>query len=48
MRLVVEVEDAGAQLEALIERALAGDEVVIADAGRPVARLVPYDDDASA
>ncbi len=34
--------EAKAQLSALLERVLAGEEVVIGRAGKPVARLVPY------
>lgn len=37
----VNVHDAKTQLSRLIERALAGEEVVIARAGEPVVRLVP-------
>jgi prevent-host-death family protein len=46
--VVVEIDDAESQLEALVERALAGEEIVLAISGRPVARIVPYQDDASA
>lgn len=35
------VAEAKAHLSRLIEQALAGDEVVLARAGRPLARLVP-------
>jgi prevent-host-death family protein len=37
----VNIHDAKTQLSRLIERVLAGEEVVIAKAGMPVARLVP-------
>lgn len=39
----VNVYEAKTQLSRLIERALAGEDVVIARAGRPVVRLVPVD-----
>ena len=46
MRLVVvDVEDAGLQLEALVARAVAGELIVIAVSGQPVARIVAYDED---
>lgn len=41
--LVNTVSEAKAQLSALLERVLAGEEVIIARAGRPIARLVPYE-----
>ncbi|HLQ12379.1 MAG TPA: type II toxin-antitoxin system prevent-host-death family antitoxin [Steroidobacteraceae bacterium] len=37
----VNIYDAKAQLSALLDRALAGEEVVIARAGKPLARLTP-------
>ena len=37
----VNLREAEAQLSALIERALEGEEVIIARAGEPVVRLVP-------
>ncbi len=36
------IHDAKTHFSKLLERVLAGEEVVIARAGRPVARLVPY------
>jgi antitoxin (DNA-binding transcriptional repressor) of toxin-antitoxin stability system len=36
----VDIDDAGTQLSALVEDALAGEEVVLAKGGKPVARLV--------
>lgn len=36
------IREAKDQLSQLIERALAGEDVVIAKAGKPVVRLVPY------
>jgi prevent-host-death family protein len=38
----VNMHEAKSQLSALVEAAIAGEEVVIARAGKPVARLVPY------
>lgn len=38
---VVNLYDARTQLSALIERAAAGETIVIAKAGRPLAQLVP-------
>jgi prevent-host-death family protein len=40
MPIVVNVHDAKTQLSKLIDRAAAGEEIVVARAGRPVARLV--------
>ena len=37
----VNIHDAKTQLSKLVDRAAAGEEVVIAKAGKPVARLVP-------
>ncbi len=39
---IVNLYDAKTHLSALIERAAAGEEIVIAKAGRPKAKLVPY------
>lgn len=39
----VSVSDAKTHLSRLLEEALAGESIVIARAGRPVARLVPVD-----
>ena len=41
MQITVNVHEAKAQLSALIARAEAGEEVVIARANKPVVRLVP-------
>ncbi len=38
----VNIHEAKTHLSALVEEVLAGGEVVIARAGKPVARLVPY------
>ena len=36
------ISEAKAQLSALIEKVLAGEEVIIGKAGKPVARLIKY------
>lgn len=41
--LVVNVHEARTHLSRLLERVAAGEEVVIAMAGKPVARLVPFE-----
>ena len=41
------VAEAKAQLSALIDKALAGEEVVISKHGKPVVRLVPFERDVS-
>lgn len=40
---ITNISEAKAQLSALIEKVLAGQEVIIGKAGRPVAKLVRYD-----
>ena len=40
---ITNISEAKAQLSALIEQVLAGREVIIGKAGKPVAKLVPYD-----
>lgn len=40
--VVVNMHEAKTQLSRLVERTAAGEEVVIAKAGKPVAKLVPY------
>jgi len=40
----VNVAEAKAKLSELLDRALAGEEIVIARAGRPLVRLVPVDE----
>ena len=42
MEDVVNIHEAKTHLSRLVERVEAGEELVIARAGRPVARLVPY------
>ena len=44
---IIDISDAQANLAKLIEQALTGQEIVLGKAGRPVARLAPYDVDAS-
>jgi prevent-host-death family protein len=41
---ITNIHEAKSQLSKLVERALAGEEVVIAKAGRPMVRLVPVRD----
>jgi prevent-host-death family protein len=41
--LQVNIAEAKAKLSSLLDQALAGEEVVIARAGKPLARLVPVD-----
>ena len=40
---VTNISDAKVHLSALVEKVLAGEEVIIGKAGKPVARLIPYD-----
>ncbi len=40
--MTTNIHEAKTQLSRLIERALAGEEVIISKAGKPVVRLVPY------
>jgi prevent-host-death family protein len=44
---ITNIAEAKATLSKLVERVLAGDEVIIGKAGKPVARLVPFDRDTS-
>ena len=39
---IVNIHEAKTHLSRLVERVEAGEEIVIARAGRPIARLVPY------
>lgn len=39
---LVNIHDAKTQLSKLLERVLAGEDIVIAKAGAPIVRLVPY------
>ena len=40
---ITNISEAKASLSKLVERVLKGDEVIIGKAGKPVAKLVPYD-----
>jgi prevent-host-death family protein len=40
--MMTNIHQAKTQLSRLIERALAGEEVIISKAGKPLAKLVPY------
>ncbi len=42
---ITNISEAEAQLSSLIEKVLAGQEVIIGKLGRPVAKLVRYDSD---
>ncbi len=44
---ITNISDAKASLSKLIEQVLNGEEVIIGKAGKPVAKLVPYDLDTS-
>jgi prevent-host-death family protein len=44
--MIVNVHEAKTHLSRLLERVAAGEEVIIGKAGRPVARLVPYVEEA--
>jgi prevent-host-death family protein len=46
MTLQVNIAEAKARLSSLLDRALAGEEVIIARAGKPVARLTPVEEPA--
>ncbi len=41
--IITNISQAKAQLSALIEKVMAGQEVIIGKAGKPVAKLVPYE-----
>ncbi len=45
--MVVNIHEAKTHFSRLVERAMRGEEVVIGKAGKPVARLVPYSEDAT-
>jgi prevent-host-death family protein len=40
--MIVNIHEAKTHLSRLVERAAAGEEIVIGKAGRPMAKLVPY------
>ncbi len=44
MTVQVNIAEAKAKPSALLDRALAGEEIVIARAGKPLARLVPVEE----
>jgi prevent-host-death family protein len=44
---MVNIHDAKTHLSRLLERVALGEEIVIAKAGRPLAKLVPYREDAA-
>lgn len=41
--LIANISEAKAQLSALIEKVTAGEEVIIGKAGKPVARIIKYE-----
>ena len=43
MTQFVNIHEAKTHLSRLVERAAAGEEIVVAKAGRPMAKLVPYE-----
>ncbi|MBC2717496.1 MAG: type II toxin-antitoxin system prevent-host-death family antitoxin [Desulfobacteraceae bacterium] len=45
---IANISEAKAQLSALIEKVMAGEEVIIGKAGKPVARLVKYENNRKA
>ena len=44
MALPLEIADAKSRLDELLARARAGEEIVLADGGKPVVKLVPAED----
>jgi prevent-host-death family protein len=42
MTIKVNIHEAKTQLSRLLQRVSAGEEIIIAKAGRPIARLLPY------
>jgi prevent-host-death family protein len=40
--MIVNIHEAKTHLSRLVERAAAGEEIIIGKAGRPMAKLVPY------
>lgn len=43
MSTTVNIHEAKTHLSRLLQRVIAGEEIIIARSGRPVARLVPFD-----
>lgn len=46
--MVVNVHEAKTHLSALLDRVAAGEEIVIGKAGKPIAKLIPYEGPAGA
>lgn len=44
---ITNISEAKASLSQLVEKVLKGEQVIIGKAGKPVAKLVPYDHDSS-
>jgi prevent-host-death family protein len=44
MAVQINIAEAKAKLSSLLDRALAGEEIIIARAGKPLARLVPMEE----
>jgi prevent-host-death family protein len=44
MALTVNIHEAKTHLSQLLQRVMAGEEIILARAGKPVARLVPFTD----
>ena len=42
MKLTVNIHEAKTHLSKLLARVMGGEEIIIAKAGKPIARLVPY------
>jgi len=47
MTLKVNIHEAKTHLSKLLERVMNGEEIIIANAGKPVARLLPYSENLS-
>jgi prevent-host-death family protein len=43
MTVMVNIHEAKTQLSKLLQRVIAGEEIVIAKSGAPIARLIPYE-----
>jgi prevent-host-death family protein len=43
MTITVNIHEAKTQLSKLLQRVIAGEEIVIAKSGAPIARLIPYE-----
>jgi prevent-host-death family protein len=42
LSVIINIHEAKTQLSKLLQRVIAGEEIVIAKAGKPVARIVPF------